>query len=303
MSKALTSIFQKNFPLDEVAYITLHFASTLERSVTVLPMRAALVTSHGRISAELFVQTLKTQFPFIASIKIYQLSNLNELRNDDFDVVFATEKISGSYIQISPDFEITNMTDVAKQIRKIHNTMTQQPQQALDNFEDVNLQEFLNRSQQILMDFNVQAVDNSDDFKVTVRQSLMGVDAVRDVDKVVKVLAQRFKETPFGIPGTAIAMVHGIDDAVSKPYFGVVDLAQPLEVLCIDRTKMIATRLLILIAPKEVDDISNSIIGRIASSIVEHSLYTAIYRSGNYEIIYELLNKIINETLRNYGNK
>ena len=38
----------------------------------------------------------------------------------------------------------------------------------------------------------------------------------------------------------------------------------------------------------------------ISQSILENNLYTEIYRTGNQEIIYHLLNTIFNEKLRNW---
>lgn len=298
---ALKKVFDKDFPLDEIAYVTLHFASTLERSGAVLPMRAALVTSRGRISAEFFVRKLKIQFPFIETIKIYQVSSLAQLNPEDYDLLFTTENLKGDYIHINLDFEISNFSQIAKEIRKIRAKMKPREQNKIDKLEYVNLQEFLRRSQQVLMDFNVQVIDNDTHFDRTIAQIIADIDWITAKDQVVELLNQRFKETPFGIPGTNIALVHGVNQAITKPYFAVIDLQQDLEVVGMDKEKVIVNRLLLLIAPKRIDEVTNMILGRITSSIVEYSLYTAIYRSGNYDIIYELLNKIINETLQNYG--
>ncbi|MDN6538709.1 MAG: hypothetical protein L0K61_04435, partial [Lactococcus sp.] len=57
---------------------------------------------------------------------------------------------------------------------------------------------------------------------------------------------------------------------------------------------------LFLTAPQTVDDVYTYILGKISSSIIENTLYTVIYSSGNFDIIYELLSKIINDSFAKY---
>lgn len=75
-----------------------------------------------------------------------------------------------------------------------------------------------------------------------------------------------------------------------------------LEVIASEYSKepMTANRILFLTAPQSIDEIYNYILGKISSSIIENTLYTTIYSSGNYEIVYELLNKIIGESFTKY---
>ncbi|MCM0599393.1 PTS transporter subunit EIIA [Weissella fabalis] len=301
IDKALTKVFGKQFPLDEIAFVTLHFTSTLERSSVVLPMQAALVTDRGRISAEFFARTLKTQFPFIESIQILQLSNFSQDMANDYDIVFTTKEMGKDFIKVDPDFQASNFNDIAHAIRKIRARMDRHPRQNQHKREFLNIQDFLQQSQQIITDFNIKELMNPADFEGTVAAIVADIPWIKRQAEVVKVLVKRFTETPFGIPGTNIALVHGISADIVKPYFAIVDLNQAIAVLGSDKQEMTVNRILVLIAPQNVNDITNSILGRITSSIIEYSLYTAIYRSGNYEIIYELLNKIINEALQNYG--
>lgn len=301
VDRALANVFEKQFPLDEIAFVTLHFTSTLERSSVVLPMRAALVTDRGRISAEFFARTLKTQFPFIESIQILQLSSFEPQMAADFDLVFTTKYMAGDYIKVDPDFQASNFGEIAQAIRVVRKKMNHQHRKNPNQVEFLNIQDFLQQSQQIISDFNIQKLANPADFNATVAAIVDNITWISNKAEVVMTLVKRFTETPFGIPDTNIALVHGVSTAIKKPYFAIVDLEQPLTVLGSDRQPMTVNRILVLMAPKDVNEITNSILGRITSSIVEYSLYTAIYRSGNYEIIYELLNKITNETLQNYG--
>lgn len=66
---------------------------------------------------------------------------------------------------------------------------------------------------------------------------------------------------------------------------------------------MSVNRILFLTAPQSIDEIYNYILGKISSSIIENTLYTTIYSSGNYDIIYELLSKIIGESFTKYTSE
>ncbi|WP_200411988.1 PRD domain-containing protein, partial [Virgibacillus salexigens] len=50
VKESLREVFDNNFSEMEIAFISLHFVATLERSDLVLPLSAVLVSSRGRIS-------------------------------------------------------------------------------------------------------------------------------------------------------------------------------------------------------------------------------------------------------------
>ena len=95
-------------------------------------------------------------------------------------------------------------------------------------------------------------------------------------------------------------MIHGISKVVPRPEFKIFDLTQEIEVIGMDKEPMMANRILFLTAPQSIDEIYNYIMGKISSSIIENTLYTTIYSSGNYDIVYELLSKIISESFTKY---
>ncbi|GAB2023112.1 transcription antiterminator [Pseudolactococcus yaeyamensis] len=300
ISRCLADVFDKKFSKHEVALITLHFLATLERSSRVFPMTTLLITSRGRVSMAILARNLQTQFPFITSIKISQVSQMDQEDLAHFNIIFTTEKIEDAdystetFIQISPSIALSNVSEIAQKIRKLRVKQTPRPQTDTTVENPLDFQDFFLKSQVILQNFSISELTNIADFNETI-YDLMRADNLIDWD-----LLERFKRTSFGIPKTNLALIHGISKVVPRPEFKIFDLTQDIEVIGMDKTPMSANRILFLTAPQSIDEIYNYILGKISSSIIENTLYTTIYSSGNYKIVYELLSKIISESFAKY---
>ena len=300
ISLSLADVFDKKFSKHEVALITLHFLATLERSSRVFPMTALLITSRGRVSMAILARNLQTQFPFITSIKIIQVSQMGQEDLAHFDLIFTTEKIEDdayateTFIQISPTIALSNVSEITQEIRKLRVKRTPRQENETSVENPLDFQDFFLKSQVILQNFSISELANIADFNETI-YDLMRADNLIDWD-----LLERFKRTAFGIPNTNLALIHGISQVVPRPEFKIFDLAHDIEVVGMDKELMTANRILFLTAPQSIDEIYNYILGKISSSIIENTLYTTIYSSGNYDIVYELLNKIIGESFAKY---
>ena len=302
INRCLADVFDKKFSKHEVALITLHFLATLERSSRVFPMTALLITSRGRVSMAILARNLQTQFPFITSIKIIQVSQMHQEDLSHFDLIFTTEKIeddtkelsSELFIQLSSNIGLSNVSGIARDIRKLRAKRTPRQQNDATMENPLDFQDFFLKSQVILQNFSISELTNIADFNETI-YDLMRADNLIDWE-----LLERFKRTSFGIPKTNLVLIHGISKVVPRPEFKIFDLTQEIEVIGMDKEPMMANRILFLTAPQSIDEIYNYIMGKISSSIIENTLYTTIYSSGNYDIVYELLSKIISESFTKY---
>lgn len=100
----------------EIAFISLHFVATLERSDLVLPLSAVLVSSRGRISCEFIMSNLRKNFPFLKKIELIQSSI--HITQEKYDVIFTTEK-ELDYIYINPMLDQKNLENIRHQLRLI----------------------------------------------------------------------------------------------------------------------------------------------------------------------------------------
>lgn len=300
VGETLVTVFEKRFANQEIALVTLHFVATLESSNRVFPMNALLVTSRGRVSMAFLARKLQTQFPFIRSIKIVQVSQLETDMFAYFDIVFTTEELDDSYqvggklIKIAANLALSNLSEMTHDIRLIRNQSKPRDFSEVPAENTLDFQDFFVKSQVILQNFNLSKLDNTSDFDATLYE-LMQEDNLIDWE-----LLERFKRTSFGIPETNLALIHGVSARVKRPEFKIFDLTHEIEVMGMDKQVMSANRVLFLTAPQTVDDVYTYILGKISSSIIENTLYTVIYSSGNFDIIYELLSKIINDSFAKY---
>ena len=61
-------------------------------------------------------------------------------------------------------------------------------------------------------------------------------------------------------------------------------------------------RLLVMLTKLDESEEVRNLMTAISQSILENNLYTEIYRTGNQEIIYHLLNTIFNEKIKKLEN-
>lgn len=295
---ALLNIFGRKFSSMETAFITLHFVATLERSDLVLPLRTALVTSRGRISCEFLISNLRKNYPFLKKIDIIQ-SSVN-FDKTHYDVIFTTEKGS-DYIYINHTIEQKNLDDIRRKLRVIQQSRvpinSSDPPSGKKFF--VNLSQLFSISNGILTDFKITEIDDFKNLLDVISQIVALVNS-NQPEILAKILKQRFDETHLAIPETKIALLHGIHDSIERPIFQIFDLSHEIEVLAMNRKMIKVKRMLLLISPPDVTDYAAYLLSKISSSIIETKLYTAIYNSGNYVVISELLRQIISEAIRKY---
>jgi mannitol operon transcriptional antiterminator len=296
VQKIMPEVFEKKFSDMEIAFVSLHFAATLERSDAVLPLSAALVTSRGRVSCEFLISSLRKNFPFLRKIDIIQTSAAFD--KSLYDAVFTTEK-DLDYIYIERALEPKNLDSIRHQLREIQrHTRVSKSDDGSQNL--INLNQLFNIGNDILSNFSVTEIDNLPNLTDVIRQVVNSVNLVQN-RKVAELLLMRFNETHLAIPETRIALLHGVHASIKKPLFKIFDLSTEVEVTAMNREQMMIKRVLLLLSPLEVTDYAAYLLGKISSSIIENKLYTAIYDSGNVTVVNELLRKIMTEAIREYG--
>ncbi|MDR2977115.1 MAG: helix-turn-helix domain-containing protein [Streptococcaceae bacterium] len=296
VQKIMPEVFEKKFSDMEVAFVSLHFAATLERSDAVLPLSAALVTSRGHISCEFLISSLRKNFPFLKRIDIIQTSA--SFDKSMYDAIFTTEK-ELDYIYIDRSFEQKNLDVIRHQLREIQrHTKKNSHDDANQNL--INLNQLFNIGNDILSNFAITEIDNLPNLSDVVRQVVNSVNLPQNRE-VAELLLLRFNETHLAIPETQIALLHGVHASIEKPLFKIFDLSTEVEVTGMNREKMMIKRVLLLLSPLEVEDYAAYLLGKISSSIIENKLYTTIYDSGNVTVVNELLRKIMTEAIREYG--
>ncbi|MFZ1254672.1 MAG: PRD domain-containing protein, partial [Trichococcus flocculiformis] len=105
--KALPKVFpQQEFSEEEIAYMVLHFANSLERSPKVIAVDIAGISPSGLASTRMLEMRLRKHFPFINEIVFFRIADLGKLNLEEkFDLTISTSLLpgySGKYLLISP---------------------------------------------------------------------------------------------------------------------------------------------------------------------------------------------------------
>lgn len=298
VKKVLTEVFSKRFPEMEFAFVTLHFVATLERSDLVLPLRAALISSYGQISCEFLMSSLRKNFPFLRRIDLIQSST--KFDKNQYDVFLTTEK-DLDYIYVSRTLEQKNLDDIRRKLRMIQQSTRKSAiysEDSPNNF--ISLNQLFSTGNLLLNEFEISKISNLPTITDVIHQIVQEIE-VKNPEAIENVLEERFRETHLAIPETKIALLHGVHSSIKLPLFKIFDLNQKVDVIGMNREPLKVSRILLLLAPEEVPEHVAYLLGKISSSIIENKLYTAIYDSGNYDIVSKLLQQIITESITKYG--
>ncbi len=154
----------------------------------------------------------------------------------------------------------------------------------------------------ILRNFSLSILNNQPTFEDSVGQIVERLDFVTDVGYLVHKLLSRFELSPLAIPNTNLALLHTQSHTVTESHFLVVELSHPVSALSMNHQYEQVQRILVMLTKVDDEEEIREMMTAISQSIIENNLYTEIYRTGNQEIIYQLLNAIFTEKIKKLEN-
>lgn len=306
---SLVSLLMKDiFPVyiqNEYEYelVTLHFASSLRRSPDIYPIRLLLVTDERPLTTSVLVSKIKSIAPFVELIDVQSTTNLANIRMEQYDYCLSTKPVPHLGLDLISTFpntqEILELQETLQSIQE-NRTVLQREEMAIERHYD--LQAYLMASAQLLKHFQLTQLDNQPNFDQTVRQIVQELDFVKDKKYLADKLLSRFAVSPLAIPKTNLALIHTQSSQVSNSQFRIVNLARPVQALSMNNQEEQVQRVLVMLTRLGEEEEIRELLTAISQSIIENNLYTEIYRTGNQEIIYQLLNSIFNEKIKKLEN-
>ena len=307
--KALPKVFpQQEFSEEEIAYMVLHFANSLERSPKVIAVDIAGISPSGLASTRMLEMRLRKHFPFINEIVFFRIADLGKLNLEEkFDLTISTSLLpgySGKYLLVSPLLLEDEIKQLKEAFRAIDHTKRHVPPAAKpslpenDDYQEVMT--FIDEINQLLKHFFVKPLENSSSIAETVALAVNNIstEIVSDPVKVRDKLMNRYQQAPIGIPNTHFALFHASHAAVLQPCFCVFDLQTPLEIIGMDKEPMTLTRMLVMLAPDPIEENVAKMLGKISGAIIMNDLGMEIFNSGNEAIIYQLLSALLIEEVK-----
>lgn len=287
----------------ETELVVLHFASSLRRSPDIYPIRLLLLTDERPLARELLMTRIKTIAPFVESISVATPAQFKEDDKAFYHCVLATkpQKDTSIYrVSVYPDVKETLALQDYLQEVQAHQGVIIKDKPNQDSAYDI--QAYLLASQYLLKHFRLETLDNSAQFDDAVREIIGRLDCVSDKQYLSQKLLDRFQLSPLAIPETHLALLHTQSSKVTESYFGIFELKQPVKALSMNFTEETTNRMLVMLTKMDESDDIRDLMTAISQSLIENHLYTEIYKTGNQDIIYQLLNQIFTEKIKTLEN-
>ncbi len=304
VSLLVQDIFPKYLQREsEYELISLHFASSLRRSPDIYPIRLLLLTNERPLTSELLVTRIKSIAPFVEHISIKDFFQYQQTDDLAYDCILSTRPMQDPNIQlvsVYPDAkEIMQLQEKLQEVQANRPIMVRED---LPNQTQSSPQNYILAAQELLTHFSLRQIDNPETFDETVSSLLETLDNVTDKQRLSHKLLERFKVSPLAIPDTNLALLHAQSQHVSHPCFMIFQLRQPVTALSMNHQIEEVSRMLLMLTRKDESKEIQELMTAISQSIIENHLYTEIYKTGNREILYHLLNQIFTDKIKKLEN-
>ncbi|MBF0805702.1 MULTISPECIES: BglG family transcription antiterminator [unclassified Streptococcus] len=306
LHRLVSLLVQEFFPAymhNEYEYelVTLHFAASLRRSPEIFPIRLLLVTDERPLSASVLVSKIKTIAPFVEGIDVKSSSKLEQLHLESYDYCLTTKPLSKQEFQLISTFPSTQeMLELQETLQRVQENRTIRERGTLEE-KIYDLPAYLEASRHLLESFRLVELPSQPSFEAAVATVVGQLESVFDSNYVTEKLLNRFYQSPLAIPHTNLALLHTQTSQVGTSQFLIAQLPNSVSTLSMNQEREPVSRLLMMVTPvgelEEVRDLMTA----ISQSIIENKLYTEIYRTGNQEILYQLLNTIFAEKMKKIG--
>ncbi|OJG22652.1 hypothetical protein RR47_GL000746 [Enterococcus columbae DSM 7374 = ATCC 51263] len=307
----LKNVFsQYRFSFDEIGYIVIHFATSLERYPISKDLSVLVICSSGIGTARILESRIRKYLPEFKKVQIGKISQMSQINYKDYDLILATIFLPGftlPYKVISPlllEDEISEIRSQLYQLKPAQTvTMTEVTPINMESRQITELSfqevyETMRVANQLLSSFDLKKVQSQATIEATLAQIITELTGtiVNDAAEVTQRVIDRYLIAPIGIPQTNMALFHCADEEVKEPLFAIYELDQTFSIPSMDRKGISLQRILLMLAPEPMPESQKALLGKISSSIIESDLNTEIYMTGSKEKIYELLSTLfVNE--------
>lgn len=303
VTKELTTVFpEHDFSLDELGYVVIHFATSLERTPVGKTFSALVLCSSGIGTARILESRLKKYVPELKKIRVAKISEMNQLDFKPYDVILATVFLPGfqlPYKVISPLLLEEEITEIRGQLQRLQPAIKKVVvKEESESFEEIY--EMMRVANNLLQSFEVRSINADDTIETTLAQVIAALPETITSEPVfvTRKVIERYLVAPIGIPNSNFALFHSSNEKIKQPYFAIYDLDRTFLIPGMDKKSIKLSRVLLLLAPDPLPENQKELLGKISSSIIESDLNTEIYKFGNQEIIYQLLSSLFVKEIR-----
>ena len=292
------------FTKEEMAYIIIHYASSIERQPISRNLKIVILSAGGFGTSKILESRFSNKIPEVRQLDIVKVSQMSKVDYDQYDLILSTSFLAGfnyPYQVISPlllDDEIMAIRQEIKHLSQSkERTQASQPANGSADMQFERLYQLVNTANKILEKFDIHQIQSKETVEASLLEIIQGLSdqVVEEPDQVTKRVIQRYLEAPIGIPHSNIALFHSTNPQVKDAFFSIYELDRSFEILGMDRTTIELKRILLLLAPEPLSWENELLLGKISSSIIDNDLNTEIYKSGTKAIVLQLLSALFVE--------
>ncbi|WP_231687066.1 BglG family transcription antiterminator [Bacillus sp. JCM 19034] len=299
VKKSLEEVFEDIlFPEDEIAFIVLHFGSSLLKNEEKVKMNAVVVCPTGIGASKMVASRLKKELSEINDVEIMSIKDFQTANLTEYDLVISTVRLPFAevdYILVSPLLSDKDIGFIRGYLDK-HLEQISQKKEYLNNVQNRNekatnkhnvLKNMLTEikdvqlsMESILTNFKVyrkQGSSNCWDVLGEMINDAKKDGLVTDTKKVIEQLERREKQGGFGIPNTNMGLYHCREDHVLELIFQVAHLDRPSVIKGMDGQPMQVKSVLLMLAPEIMSKRKKEILSLISSSLVESDIAMMVF--------------------------
>ncbi|NJP36155.1 BglG family transcription antiterminator [Alkalicoccus luteus] len=270
-------------PEDEVGFLVLHFGSALELD-DGREYHAYVICSTGIGSSKMMAARLKREFPQITSMEQLSVYELEQKQLDPGDLIISTIALDEQYdhIQVNPFVTEEELAAIERYMGRKPGKR-EQPQQSEPEGSLESMQSQLNAALHLMQHVELIQESTSVPFWTSLYNTLLylqGKGFVGDAEAVTRALQERTKLSGVGLPNTQLALYHARTSEVREPVFLILERIQEEPVQAMDGSTIYVRRILLMLAPQQMNEIESSMLSRISSMIVKNDTSLRLFAEG-----------------------
>ncbi len=286
------------FSEQEIGYVVTHFASSFEKHEYRRDLKILVVCTSGIGTSKILKTRLERSIPEIKHIDVVRAIDLNEVDIDQYEVIFSTIMLTGfehNYTLINPildDQEIEMIKQRLSQHTSIEKVRSQPSPVVKTKGSYKKVKQFMDMTASIIENFEVLFVAKEfEDLADYLDEEFKNHPTLK------KKINKRLESSPLAIPESGIMLLHTTDKQITQPILKLQELKYPLEAIGMDREPTMVNRMIVMLGPETMDEMTTDFLGTISSSLIEKEEYIKVYQNGSTEELKELFEHLSVEIL------
>lgn len=286
----------KNLTQPESQLLLLYFANEYTNRSYQRELRALVICENGFSTSQILKSRLVREVPEIQKIETTKVSDLYQIEPRNYDIILSTIDLPGfprDYQVVSPlllENDVTKIHNWLQTYQKKYSTVQEEPIPT-ENNSLVSPKILVEKGKeiylynQIVKYFCVKQIDNHNNelsLKDITSKIINEVPTafISERNNVVNDLLNRIKLAPIGIPDTNLVILHTSSKGVKKAFCSIFELQKPFIMQAMDQENILVNRMVLLLAPYDLDELTESTLGMISSLIIMNNDNTDLFENG-----------------------